>query len=439
VALVLGAGCSFEAPTDLPLSKPLAEESHRQLVLNGVLDDGDCADPGDLSCVADAVFERCGRQRELVEVLPRKRMRMARPNDGSQIAAALLLEGVANNVVVLNYDLSLPNALAQLGAEDEVQVLRGPEDHNELGLSNVVFLHRSVDADPETWVLRTATLTQDWENGWEQVIAQVVLGSPVVVFAGLGTRVGVLIETVRRIRKALPEGTEVVVADPKAREESAYAEELGLGDDRYVQAGWNAFARRLAQRLVAEHEAELRQACRTLHDRDGLEDHDSDGLCRRAARLGLIGLGRMRAQWLLSSREYAPARTTNAEHIGDLLLAVGTLESVLGASARLGDDGLVELWVEDRLIAVVRMGSGEGARRWSSLEQRIRSRRSRVAPTLGVVSGFAGPSVSATPPADVVRGDAAPHTILGTANQFSILAADDIRNDPGLLRDLVAA
>src|SRR4051812_636618 len=94
VAFVLGAGCSFEPPTDLPLSKPLAEDSHRQLVLNGVLADGDCADPGDLSCVADAVFARCGRQRELVEVLPRMRMRMARPNEGSLIAAALLLEGV---------------------------------------------------------------------------------------------------------------------------------------------------------------------------------------------------------------------------------------------------------------------------------------------------------------------------------------------------------
>jgi hypothetical protein len=439
IAFVLGAGCSFEAPTDLPLSKPLAEESHRQLVLNGVIDEVDCTDPSDLSCVADAVFTRCGRQRELVEVLPRTRMRMARPNDGSLIAAALLLEGVAHHVVVLNYDLSLPNALVQLGAEDEVHILRGPEDHAELGLSNCIFLHRSVDADPESWVLRTSTLNDAWKNGWEQVVAQIVLPSPVVVFAGLGTPVGVLIETVKRIRQTLPEGTASVVVDPMPRAESAYASELGLGDDRYVQAGWGAFARRVSERLVAEHEAELKNACRALHDRDGLDDEGAEDLCRRASELGLLGLGRLRAQWLLSSRAYVPAQRMNVEHISDLLLALGTIERTLGASARLGEDGLVELWVDDRVVAVVRMGSGEGARRWSSLEQRIRSRQGRVPPTVAVVSGFVGPALTATPPASVVRGAAVSHSILGAEGGFSILAADDIRNDPERLREAVAA
>src|ERR1700712_3165792 len=110
VTMVLGAGCSFEAPTNLPLSKTLAEDAHRQLVQNGVFDEGDCETPSDLSCVADAVFDRLGRQKELVDVLPTKRMRFARPNDGGLIAAALLLEGALRDIVVLNYDLSLTNA-----------------------------------------------------------------------------------------------------------------------------------------------------------------------------------------------------------------------------------------------------------------------------------------------------------------------------------------
>jgi hypothetical protein len=153
LVLVLGAGCSYESPTDLPLSRPLAEEAHRRLVLDGVLAQGECNDPTDLSCVADAVYARRGRQRELVDVLPRQQMRFAMPNEGSLIAAALMLEAVVSYLLVLNYDLSIPNALAQLGARDEVQVLRGPEDHDQLGLVNVIFLHRNVDADPESWVL----------------------------------------------------------------------------------------------------------------------------------------------------------------------------------------------------------------------------------------------------------------------------------------------
>lgn len=45
VVLVLGAGCSKESPTDLPLAGDLARECHRQLVENGCLHDEDVEDP----------------------------------------------------------------------------------------------------------------------------------------------------------------------------------------------------------------------------------------------------------------------------------------------------------------------------------------------------------------------------------------------------------
>src|SRR4051812_38001500 len=77
LALVLGAGCSVEPPTELPLSKNLALEAHRHLVLNGVLAQGDCANPEDLSCVADAVYDKLGHQREMIGVLPVERFRFA--------------------------------------------------------------------------------------------------------------------------------------------------------------------------------------------------------------------------------------------------------------------------------------------------------------------------------------------------------------------------
>ena len=55
VALVIGAECSIEAPTSLPLAGQCSEDAHRKLVDNEVLDDGDCAEPWDLSALADLV------------------------------------------------------------------------------------------------------------------------------------------------------------------------------------------------------------------------------------------------------------------------------------------------------------------------------------------------------------------------------------------------
>jgi hypothetical protein len=281
-------------------------------------------------------------------------------------------------------------------------------------------------------------IESDWKAGWEEVIARMVLAMPTVAFAGLGTPVGVLIETVKRIRAALPQETEIVIADPTPRADSAYAAELDLGDDRYVRAGWSAFMRELGKRLVAEHQAALLAACAELHESEGLDDEGAAELCGRAAGLGLIGLGRLRAEWLLSRRPYLPARQVNAAHVADLLLAVGTVERALTAESRLGEDGLVEFWIEDRRVAVVRLGSGLGARRWLSLQDEIRRRPSRVRPTLGIASGFAGPRVTASPPTDVVRGGNISRSIITGPPEFSIVAADDVRNDPGLVSDAIA-
>jgi hypothetical protein len=437
VALVLGAGCSVESPTDLPPSEDLSRDAHRRLILDGVLEEGDCADPGDLSCVADAVYTRTGRQREMVEVLPRERFRFAKPNDGTLIAAALLLDGVVRYAMLLNYDRSLQNALSELGAGEDVRVIRGPEDQANLGATNLIFIHRSVDADPETWVLRSASLESDWRDGWEQIVAQIVLPTPVILFAGLGTPVGVLLETVERIKQALPAGAEAVVADPGRRAESVYAEKLGIGDDRYVRLGWSALMRRLGTRRVAEHKAALEAACNTLINEEGRPSEDVACLCRRAAELGLVRLGRLRAEWLLSSRPYLADAPVRPEHIGDLLLAVGTLERSLGATAKLREDGLVDLWIEDRRVASVCLGSGQGYRGLTSVQERMRARDRPERPTFGVAAGYVGAVVATTPPGDVVRGDPAAGYILSGSSVFSIVAADDLRSDMTLAASLV--
>ncbi len=108
IALVLGAGCSVEWPTNIPVSSECSTEIHRRLVADRILLDGDCENPSDLSAVADVVFAKRNSQRDVVERLRDEYdLKLATPIDGYWIAAALLFEGVISSVVTLNYDLAL--------------------------------------------------------------------------------------------------------------------------------------------------------------------------------------------------------------------------------------------------------------------------------------------------------------------------------------------
>jgi len=240
VALVIGAGCSSEEPTGLPLSREVSREIHRMLVAGGILDHGECADPDDLSVVTDAVFNKTHSQREVVErFLGRYDLKVATSNRGYKIAAALLCEGVIATVVTLNFDLALSTALAELGAGGVVAVVERPEDLPRQRAINVYYLHRNANAaDPELWVLRTASLTTEWRDCWEAIIATRVLAAPVVVFAGLGTPVSVLVESTKLLRRALPDTTSLYQADPGEREHSRFAAELEIDAVNYIQLGW---------------------------------------------------------------------------------------------------------------------------------------------------------------------------------------------------------
>ena len=115
IALVVGAGCSVEPPTSVPTAQTCSIEVHRRLLADGVLQDGDCSDPKDLSLVADAVFARTSSQRDIVERLCEQYdLKFAKANDGYLIAAAMLCEGVISSVVTLNFDLALSSAITDM-------------------------------------------------------------------------------------------------------------------------------------------------------------------------------------------------------------------------------------------------------------------------------------------------------------------------------------
>jgi len=251
IVLVLGAGCSGERPTDLPLAGDLARECHRRLLADGRLADGAVGNPDDLSAVAAAVFEATGSQRDLVERFPPDRFRNAEPNDGYLIAAAFLRESAVSCVMTLNFDVAASTALAHLGTREEVSTIGGPEDHHRLGARNLIYLHRNINSEPDELILRREALDEEWRDHWEEVVARRVLGGPVTVFVGLGSPAAVLVETTRRILAALEVGARVYVVDPLERERSAFFAALDLDPRVYVRLGWSEFMHRLAGAAMA--------------------------------------------------------------------------------------------------------------------------------------------------------------------------------------------
>ena len=444
IALVVGAGCSVEPPTSVPVARDCSLEIHRHLVADGVLQHGDCADPTDLSLVADAVFAKKQAQRDVVERLREQYdLKLAKANDGYLIAAAMLCEGVICSVVTLNFDLALSNALSELGGGHTVGVIECPEDLPRQKNINVYYLHRNVNAtDPELWVLRTAALNHDWRDHWESIITTRALTTPVVIFAGLGTPVAVLIESTKLLRKALPAATKLYQVDPSEKESSTFFQELTLKASDYIQSGWCQFMDEMSQRLLKEQIANLQHAVAQKVRDDRLPSENVAGLLDRFQAIGLVKLGKLRAHWLVHDKPYCKAEPNAVGLIADLLLAIAMVARVSSAAALVMDDGVVEFLRNGRIAAAYLIASGCGHRGRAAVEASLASRRkqyqSRPTPPHGAIVGGTSDSWTATltPPSDILLGEMSDDIITGPP-VFPMIHISELRADPGCVQKVV--
>ena len=443
IALILGAGCSVEAPTCVPASQECSVEVHRRLLADGVLQTGDCTDPTDLSLVADAVFAKKNLQRDVVERLCEQYdLKLASPNDGYLIAAAMLCEGAISSVVTLNFDLALSNALSELGAGYIVGVIECPEHLPRQKTMNIYYLHRNANADPELWVLRTAALQHDWKGHWEPIITTKVLTAPVIVFAGLGTPVAVLIASTKLLRNALPAASKLYQVDPADRAESKFFQELALEPSAYIQCGWCEFMDQLSQRLLKEQVSQLGLAVGHKVRDDGLPNENVADLLTRLETMGVVKLGKLRAHWLLHDKRYCPVEPSALGLIADLLLALAMMARISGAVAIIVEDGLVEFHRDGRAVAAYLVASGRGHRGRSALEAAVEFRRtqyrSRPAPPRGVIVGGTSETWTTTPtlPTDVLRGDVSEDIVIGPG-ALPLLHISELRANPNLLQQVV--
>lgn len=437
ITLIVGAGCSLEAPTSIPLAGTCSQQCHDRLVANGILADGDCQMPWDLSNLADAVFTKTGHQQLLVEQLSQHyALKAATPNEGHLLTAALLQERAIASVLTLNFDLALSIAIAQLGVGDSVGIIEGPDDIPSQKVVNLYYLHRNANAaDPETWILRTIALENDWRGNWEAVVAAKVLTTPVVVFAGLGSPASVLIESSKLIKNAIPNGSRAYQIDPGEPDESAFFRALDLDPAFFVQTPWCDFMAALSQRLVEEQARQLEAAAAALIRDDFLTAEDITALLDRLREIGLLQLGRLRANWLLQDKPYVPDNPMARPLIADLLLAAALITRVTGATAVLFEDGIVQFQKGDRTVASLVFVSGCGSRSLVAIETELSSRRRRFRglakpPTGAIVAGIRDYGAAPiTPPADLVLGDVTASIVYGPA-ELPIFHVESLRQGP---------
>lgn len=443
ITLVVGAGCSLEAPTSIPLAGTCSQECHDRLVANGVLVAGECPTQWNLSCLADTVVTKTGGQQPLVEQLSQHyAFKAATPNEGHLITAALLREGAIASVVTLNFDLALSTAIGDLGVGDAVAIIDGPDDLPNQKAINLYYLHRNVTAaDPETWILRTAALTTEWKGRWESVVAAKVLSTPVVVFAGLGSPADVLIESTKLIQKAIPNGNKAYQVDPNTPDKSEFFKALALDSSAFIQAKWCDFMAALSQRLVIEQASQLKAAAVTMVQRDKLTPEDITALLSRIEDIGLLQLGHLRASWLLHEKPYYHDDPLARELIADLLLAAAMIERVAGATAILFEDGIVEFRRGDRTVASHVFVSGRGARSQIAIESELSSRQRRfrgraTPPTGAIIAGTRDNSNRpVTTPPDVLLGETSQSILLGQS-VMPIYRVESLRQDPGQIKQV---
>ena len=443
IALVVGAGCSLEDPTNLKLSRVYSLEVHADLVRDGVLADGDCEDPNDLSAVTSAVWAKRTSQAEVVTRLPRAEFRNARANHGYRAAAALMREGSVSAVLSLNFDLAMSHALTELSAH-EVAVIAGPSATRDLGSRVVVYLHRNVNEDEaNNWILRVETLEEAWEGHWEEVVSRRLLSSPVVVFAGLGSPAAVLTKTVGWIRQSVDADQHLAfVVDPEATTQFQAA--LNLPADAHVQLGWCDFMLLMADRLVTELDRELRAACAALCDAHGWADERPhiDHLSVAFFQEGLVASGMTRSKWLMSSEGYVPDEPMGRALLGDLLLGVGLAHRLTGSDLTIRQDGLVELRKDGRVLVTCLPVSGGGVLRWSAIEPRastlLKAFPSYGRPSVVLIAGMADAApAEVLPPKDVAFGDT-DDDVAGSSVGATYITVHDLRNDPSVAERLAS-
>ncbi|WP_263788821.1 SIR2 family protein [Salinibacter grassmerensis] len=434
ITLILGAGCSFDGRTDLPLSKAVSQRVYQELVDDGYLEEDFCDDPSDLSEVAEAVSQVTGGLEPIVGHI-RQRFLHVDANEGHQIAAAMMREGIISCVITLNYDDAMSQALGDVSGQ-EVSEIRSVSTQSDFGDINLVYLHGKADADnPNDLVMRTGQLN-NWQETWGEAIVQSQLIRSSTVFAGLGTPVKVLTETAKKLHNTFSSASTFYQVDPSPYEQenedgelekAPLADAIGIQEGQYVSCGWNAFMRKAGKRALIRQVRDLCNECadmawndeRALFDAmDPEEQTDLEERIKSYLHSGstsFLDLGRLRAHWFLMSEKYTPHnQNLVARWVGRLLLAVDFVARRYDFDQVVfrPSDGSVEFSRSGNPRSVVaRLFHGRGDRGWSHVDSKLTSTSTSAIESVNQATcvlgrGLDGDPQNIAPPSDLTNPDA---------------------------------
>lgn len=391
ITLVLGAGCSMEEPPGLKSAKVLAKEAYSRLVEEDVLPEETLEENErwDLTKVADAVETQTDSQRALTERLPVTKFINATCNDGHRIAVALMLEGAIAHVVTLNYDKSMSHALSELGAEDKIRTVWGPENRDQIQAPCLVYLHRKADSNHEEWIITEEDLKDGWKDEWEDLAALQTLLLPICIFAGIGSPVPVLTTKIREVRDA-QDDVQTLQIDPVARSEHlskevSFTEEAEISEDQFLQKGWSDFMNHLGERVAKSQIRETIEECDDLNRHDyeeierGLRDRVQDILERRVG-FDILRLGKIRAVWLNAKnpKYVAHSEGDNVRRFAMLMLLIDLIELKKDCIAIIEENGIVKFYRDSTHLASVQVVYGKGGDWWEDIDAQAYHNRQKT-------------------------------------------------------------
>jgi hypothetical protein len=396
--------------------------------MDGILAENECLDPSNLSALTSLVFAKTNSQQPVVSRFPIRKMRLATPNTGYKLLAALMAERAVSYVLSLNFDLAIQHAASALGIDIEVVDVVGKHIP---ATPTLIHLHGCINSNPETLILRQEVIDANWRGKWEQVVANQILAAPNVLCAGLGSAAPVLTETVAMIADAVGGHRTFFQADVVPHGDSAFAAALSVAAEHYVQGGWSDVLISLSKRLVADQLHALEVKGRALLTENGYAQADVDQFGQLTAKLvdlNLLSLGRMRAFARVDvNTSYIPHSAGDDERIAEPIAKLAAICSQKGLSARPTAGAVWEMGQGDQSVGTVMLASGGGVRRLAALETNIRQLCTTIGetalpPDLVIVAGTVpGPE----PAGDLdIIADPDPHDIVDGPVSPLVLAAD---------------
>jgi hypothetical protein len=437
VALVLGAGCSMDAPTNLETASEYARRAYRDLVAQSLILAG-CCDENNLGDLADAVFDAQGSQKALVDIL-RPLLSNAAPNDGHKIAAALLDENIVGLILTLNFDRAMDTAISISPAGANITIVHEVDDLAHRTRRGLIYLHGNVESKDEKWVLRAKQIDASWDDTWQKFIAQDFALTPNVVFAGLGSPTPVISDTVVKVRRVLPNTGNVFQVDAMDKTRNKLSAALAVPPGAYVVSCWTGFMNAVGAVAARSFINRLTDRYPRFCTENGY-DQENLALVLAALPVNMLKLGKLRAAWFLDRSEYKTFNGTDINLMVDVILTLAMAVRLVGATECVPVEDGMELRKDGRLVFRVFSLSGSGTMHWTTLEGRLQSRLQEFRKhdtTTTVVFLTTAVEVVDTPVPDKIVPSGDPDAVTMTPPDYGYFSPRMLRDDPKQLTGMV--